>query len=198
MADPTGGNPRPATDRSAWRAQVGPAAGGDRAARAALYETFAPVVHGIVLALVGRQVAEDVTHDVFCSVFASLPRLRDADAFPGFVATAARNAARDVLRRRQRAPLAAPFDARQGDPVDPAAAPDERAAGRELAARVLAAIAALPEAYRETLTLRLVAGLSGAEIAERTGMTHGSVRVNLTRGMAQLRAALGDAVEERR
>ena len=62
----------------------------------------------------------------------------------------------------------------------------------------MAAIAALPEAYRGTLTLRLVAGLSGAEIAERTGMTHGSVRVNLTRGMAQLRAGLGDLVEERR
>ena len=49
------------------------------------------------------------------------------------------------------------------------------------------AIAALPEAYRETLMLRFVAGLSGPEIAERTGLTHGSVRVNLHRGVALLR-----------
>jgi len=36
-----------------------------------------------------------------------------------------------------------------------------------------------------------VEGLSGPEIAERTGLSAGSVRVNLHRGMALLRAALG-------
>jgi len=63
------------------------------------------------------------------------------------------------------------------------------------AARALSAIRALPEAYRQTLMLRLVEGLSGPEIAERTGLTHGSVRVNLHRGMQLLRDALdgGDA-----
>jgi len=43
---------------------------------------------------------------------------------------------------------------------------------------------------RETLILRLVEGLSGPEIAERTGLTPGSVRVNLHRGMQQLRERL--------
>jgi RNA polymerase sigma-70 factor (ECF subfamily) len=33
--------------------------------------------------------------------------------------------------------------------------------------------------------------MSGQEIAERTGLTHGSVRVNLHRGMQLLRAKLG-------
>ena len=56
---------------------------------------------------------------------------------------------------------------------------------------VLAAIHTLPAAYRETLILRLVEGLSGPEIAARTGMTPGSVRVNLHRGMKQLREKLG-------
>ncbi|MBK7861196.1 MAG: hypothetical protein IPJ65_21815 [Archangiaceae bacterium] len=49
----------------------------------------------------------------------------------------------------------------------------------------------LPEAYRETLAMRLIEGLTGPEIAERTGLTPGSVRVNLHRGMQQLKAALG-------
>jgi RNA polymerase sigma-70 factor (ECF subfamily) len=48
----------------------------------------------------------------------------------------------------------------------------------------------LSETYRETLILRLVEGMTGPEIAARTGMTHGSVRVNLHRGMEQLRAKL--------
>jgi RNA polymerase sigma-70 factor, ECF subfamily len=52
-------------------------------------------------------------------------------------------------------------------------------------------IRSLPETYRETLILRLVEGMTGPEIAARTGLTHGSVRVNLHRGMQQLRAKLG-------
>ena len=59
------------------------------------------------------------------------------------------------------------------------------------AARALEAIRALPDAYRQTLMLRLVEGMSGPEISARTGLTPGSVRVNLHRGMQMLRVALG-------
>ena len=45
----------------------------------------------------------------------------------------------------------------------------------------------MPEAYSETLTLRLVEGMTGPEIAARTGLTPASVRVNLHRGMKLLR-----------
>lgn len=55
----------------------------------------------------------------------------------------------------------------------------------------LEAIRSLPEAYRETLILRLVEGMTGPEIAARTGLTPASVRVNLHRGMKHLRAKLG-------
>ena len=39
--------------------------------------------------------------------------------------------------------------------------------------------------------MRLVEGMSGAEIAERSGLTPASVRVNLHRGMKLLREKLG-------
>ena len=64
------------------------------------------------------------------------------------------------------------------------------AAERADAHAALDAIRALPEAYRETLMLRLVEGLSGPEIATRTGLTPASVRVNLHRGMKLLREKL--------
>ena len=57
--------------------------------------------------------------------------------------------------------------------------------------RTLAAIRELPETYRETLIMRLVEGMSGPEIAERTGMKPRSVRVNLHRGFKLLRERLG-------
>jgi RNA polymerase sigma-70 factor (ECF subfamily) len=62
-------------------------------------------------------------------------------------------------------------------------------------AQVLAALRALPEAYQETMILRLVEGLTGPEIAEQTGLSPGSVRVNLHRGMRLLRERLGISEE---
>jgi RNA polymerase sigma-70 factor (ECF subfamily) len=56
---------------------------------------------------------------------------------------------------------------------------------------VLDAVRRLPEAYRDTLLMRLVEGMSGHEIADRTGLTPASVRVNLHRGMKLLRERLG-------
>ena len=47
-------------------------------------------------------------------------------------------------------------------------------------------VRSLPDAYRETLVLRLVEGMTGPEIATRTGLTPASVRVNLHRGMKLL------------
>ena len=56
---------------------------------------------------------------------------------------------------------------------------------------MLEAIRALPEAYRETLVMRLCEGMSGPEIAAATGLEPGSVRINLHRGMKLLREKLG-------
>ena len=71
-------------------------------------------------------------------------------------------------------------------PEDSAATPHESHQGRA----VLESVRALPDAYRETLILRLVEGMTGPEIAARTGLTEGSVRVNLHRGMKLLRDRL--------
>ena len=55
---------------------------------------------------------------------------------------------------------------------------------------VMDSIRGLPEAYRETLIMRLVEGMTGPEIADRTGLSPESVRVNLCRGMKMLREML--------
>ena len=44
--------------------------------------------------------------------------------------------------------------------------------------------------------LRFVAGLNGPEIAARTGLTHGSVRVNLHRGVEMLRKKLSEGSKD--
>ena len=148
-----------------------------------VYRRFAPVVHGIVLSRVGPADAEDLVQEVFALVHRKLDRLRDPAALPGWISTIARNRALDHVRSSRRRPRPVALD----DAVAGRAAPDE---GRELRERALALLSRLPEAFREALVLRLVEGLTGPEIAARTGMTPGSVRVHLCRGMALLRPLL--------
>ena len=57
---------------------------------------------------------------------------------------------------------------------------------------VLQALRALPERYREPLTLRLVEQMGGEEIARTLSLTHGTVRVYLHHGIRLLREQLGE------
>jgi RNA polymerase sigma-70 factor (ECF subfamily) len=149
---------------------------GDREAFGTLYARYARMVHGVLLAHVTGVEVDDLVQDVFLHALERLPALRDPGAFGGWLAAIARTHAVDHHRRPRTESL-------------PDDVPDSRP-DRAEAVWVMTAIRALPSAYRETLTLRLVEGMTGPEIAARTGLTEGSVRVNLCRGMAQLRARL--------
>jgi RNA polymerase sigma-70 factor, ECF subfamily len=155
---------------------------GDAAAFSAIFRHFAPIVHGTALARVGPSEAEDVVQETFLALHRALPALREAAALSSWLRTVATNAAVDRLRRRARTPAREPLGDREARPL-------AREDG-ELRQQVLARIQELPEAYRETLVWRLVEGLAGPEIASRTGLTPGSVRINLCRGMAMLRERL--------
>ena len=152
---------------------------GNTAAFEQLYFRYAPVVRSILLGRLAAADADDVLQEVFMTAHAKLESLREPAAFAGWIARIARNRAEDFRRG------AAETMQLDRDYAAPATQSDAAEA-----ARALAAIRALPVAYRETLTLRFVEGMSGPEIAARTGLTHGSVRVNLHRGMQLLRHAL--------
>jgi RNA polymerase sigma-70 factor (ECF subfamily) len=158
-------------------ALVRAAQAGDRAAFGAIYQQFARMVHGILLAHVPFGDAEDLMQDVFLRALQQMPSLREAAAFGGWLASIARHAAFDHHRRARPADILI-------EKVPGGARPDGEAF------EVLDRLRQLPETYRETLTLRLVEGMTGPEIAARTGMTPDSVRVNLCRGMKLLRERL--------
>ena len=151
---------------------------GDRDGFGQLYGLYAPLVHGILLARVPRAEVDDLVQDIFFHAFKKLHTLRDAAAFGPWIAMIARNRAVD-FHRRSRDTVEINDDLRGSDTHD------------SRAAEILELIRNLPEAYRETLVLRLVEGMTGPEIAARTGLTAASVRVNLHRGMKMLRERLG-------
>jgi RNA polymerase sigma-70 factor, ECF subfamily len=163
-------------------ALVRAAQGGDRAAFGQLYQRYVRMVHGVLLARVPSAAAEDLVHDVFLQALPRMSSLRDASRFAGWLAAIARNRATDFHRRSK-------SDSSIDD--EPGASENienpQRAVGVEDGMALLNAVRQLPEAYREPLILRFVEGMSGPEIAARTGLTHGSVRVNLHRGMQMLR-----------
>lgn len=158
---------------------------GDRAAFGRLYHRYARMVHGVLLAKVPIGEVDDLVQEVFMVALRRLSTLRETGSFGAWLAAITRNLANDYHRR------SVPEDQLTDDHADNYVACGNTGGDHEgPATEILEVVRRLPEAYRETLILRLVEGMTGPEIAARTGMTHGSVRVNLYRGMQQLRTKL--------
>ena len=151
---------------------------GDSDAFGELYKMYAPMVHGILLARLPRDEVADIVQEVFISAYKNLHTLRDKNAFGAWLAMITRNYAADFYRREK------PTEELSDDLIHNDKPQTE-------AREILSALRSLPEAYKETMILRLVEGMTGQEIAEQTGLKPESVRVNLHRGMRLLRQKLG-------
>lgn len=153
---------------------------GNQAAFDEFYRIFAPMVHGILLSKLPHNDVEDLVQEVFFSAYKNLHTLRDKAAVGGWLAMIARNRASEFYRNFK------PTEELSDDLPGKSTCKSE-------AEEILHAIRSLPETYSETLALRLIEGMTGPEIAERTNLTPESVRVNLHRGMKLLREKLGIA-----
>lgn len=174
-------NPMSVKAESVHCSLVTAARDGDRAAFGKLYEHHAKMVHAILLARVPRHEVDDLTQDVFLRAMRGLKSLRDPEAFGPWVAMIARKRAADFHR-----------DFRETVELIEEPASENSALPEALS--ILRLIQSLPEAYQETLLMRLVEGMTGPEIAVVTGITPESVRVNLCRGMKMLREQLNKEV----
>ncbi len=156
---------------------------GDNEAFGDLYRKFLPMVHGILLARLPYGEIEDVCQEVFLQAYRSIYTLRDNSAVGAWLAMIARNRSTEYYRRSK-----------------PTCVLTEDIRANETpfaeATEILEMIRTLPDAYRETLVLRLVEGMTGPEIAEQTGLRPESVRVNLHRGMKLLRERLENPVKK--
>lgn len=158
---------------------------GDPDAFSDLYQKYAPMVHGILLARVPRKEVDDLMQEVFLTAFRRIESLREAAAFGGWLAMITRNKANDYYRLHLSGQ-----ETETSDGMLMEYPSTEDASAETAAQEILAIIQTLPEAYRETLVMRLVEGLTGPEIADLSGLTPASVRVNLSRGMKMLREKL--------
>jgi RNA polymerase sigma-70 factor (sigma-E family) len=133
-------------------------------------------------------VAEQLAQDAFVRLHLRWGGLRNLDKAPAYLRSAVLNGARSHLRRRK---VSDRYDDRR-TVEPPMVTPEAAALGRAEQERVLAALRRLPERQREAVVLRYYLDLPEAEIAAAMGVSGGSVKTHLHRGLASLAAHLGE------
>ncbi len=132
-----------------------------------------------------REAAEDVTSEIFAKALTSFDTYRGKGSRRSWLFSIAHNAVIDAHRRKR------PLVSLDGlDEIeDDHDSPETVALNATEQGEVRALLRQLPDTQRQILELRL-AGLTGAEIADVLGRTHGSVKIAQVRAYRTLRVLL--------
>jgi RNA polymerase sigma-70 factor (ECF subfamily) len=175
-------------------------AAGDERALGTLYDRYSPLLHSVVLRIVGDpDDAEEVLEDAFWQAWRQAGRYEESrGGLSTWLVMIARSRAVDRVRSRRRLreeswealPPAA-------EPVDEAApSPFDAAGGDELRRIVGRAVATLPPEQRQAVEMAYFGGLSQTEIAAATGQPLGTVKTRARLALQKLRDALATLREE--
>jgi RNA polymerase sigma-70 factor, ECF subfamily len=168
---------------------------GDRAAFETLVRRTARLVFSRIYLETGDvHRSEDLVQETFLTAWRSIHHVSDPSGFRSWLLQVAHTTVIDAARRDSRKKRSA--GGRREDPEvlrlrpsdDPA--PPEVAGNEEARRKVLSVLRSLPEDYRRPLMLRYFAGADYESIGRELGLTNGSLRGLLSRGMHLLRAEL--------
>jgi RNA polymerase sigma-70 factor, ECF subfamily len=167
-------------------------ADGDQVAFAALYDMLSPRAFGLILrVLVDRSQSEEVLQEVFLEIWQSAARFApNRGQGRSWVLTIAHRRAVDRVRSAQ---ASTDRDVKAGF-RDIGVAHDGVAEEVELrieGQRVSQALATLPDAQREAITLAYFGGYSQSEIAALVGAPLGTVKTRMRDGLSRLRVEMG-------
>ena len=167
---------------------------GDPAALCRIYEKYRDGLLKVTAALLhDRSGVEDVLHDVFVDFARTTGKFRLRGSLKGYLSICVANRARDRNRTRRRHSGVNPDG--PNTPLAGADGPEHVAIGRELAVRLEAALADLPDEQREILVLHLQGELPFREIA---GLQEISINTAMSRyryGLDKMRLALNGEFE---
>jgi len=167
---------------------VAPIFGAERSERVSfeqILETHQRGVLRLCLRMLGDpEDARDGAQEVFLKAFRSLDQLRSDHPVRPWLYQIAVNVCRDRLRKRR------PVEALEGEPVQPGLNPEALASQDERRRLLLMELRSLPEAEREALVLRDLEGMETSEVARLLGKTEATVRSQVFKARAKLRARL--------
>ncbi len=167
-------------------------ADGDRSAFAAVYDALSARAFGLILrVLVDRAQSEEVLQEVFLEVWQSAARFTpNKGQGRSWVLTIAHRRAVDRVRSSQ---SSTDRDVRAGFRDMDVAYDDvsERVELKMEGRRVVDALATLPDAQKEALTLAYFGGYSQSEIATLVGAPLGTIKTRMRDGLSRLRMEMG-------
>jgi RNA polymerase sigma-70 factor (sigma-E family) len=148
---------------------------------AAAYDGMYRAAYRVAYRLLGqREDAADVAQEACARAYARWRHVSRYDSADGWVARVAGNLSIDLWRRRATASKHATVVADSGREFDGERVDLHRA------------LAALPRRQRQVVLLRFVADLPEAAVASAVGSSIGTVKSHASRGLAALRARLGN------
>jgi RNA polymerase sigma-70 factor, ECF subfamily len=177
-------------------------ASGDEAALTPLHDRYAGLVCGLVAHRLDRSVAEEITQDVFLTIWwkASTYDPGRGPLRPWLLQIAHARVLNELRRRGRRPQLVPDPDATQFDVVpDNAPLPEEEVWRRDRRAAVATAVNALPPPQRQALSLAYFDDLTQQQVADCLGLPLGTVKTRIRAGKQRLWLSLWPivAVESR-
>lgn len=173
---------------------------GDKEAFRALVVRHQRKVYAVALGIVkDPDLAWDVAQEAFVRVHGHLQDFKGDSAFTTWLFRITTHLAIDSVRRERASHKQDVDDVRESDLVEGSEGilasglgndPRENLLRRELAGKIQAALATLPEKHRTILVLREVEGLSYEELADRIGIHKGTVMSRLFHARKKMQAAL--------
>ena len=165
---------------------------GDRAAFEELVRRTSRLVYARLYLDTGRaDRVEDLLQETFLQAFRALRSLTDPAGFRPWLLAIAHNVLIDDARRAARQKRTAPpTELHLALLPSPEPSPVEAAERSELRQQVLSVLRSLPSEYQLPLTLRYIVGADYESIGEQLGLTNGSLRGLLHRGLKLFRDRL--------
>lgn len=144
-----------------------------------IYERYHAAAERVAMRILrSRPDAEDAVQNAFVQVIRHFEKFSEIPCKNqrAWIITVVRNEALMILRKRRRTV-----------PLEDWDAIESRAESVTGYAGLVSLFAALPETYRSVLEMKYILGYSGAEIAEKLGISEGAVNTRLSRGRELLR-----------
>ena len=170
---------------------IGKAQAGDRDALSMLVSAYWHPVYRFVSYKTGSsEDAQELTQETFFRAFRSLPNFRKTDAtFKTYLSHIALNLIRDFWRKKDRGPTLVDIaDYQESGPQDDL--PDIQAINLERREAIARVMQQLPGDQRQTVELRIIAGLPVRETAQAMGKSEAAIKMLQQRALKSLRVLL--------
>jgi RNA polymerase sigma-70 factor, ECF subfamily len=168
---------------------------GDSTALSILFNRHSRLVYGLALKILGNsQEAEDITQEIFLTLWRKASSNPDCRFFVRYLVTITRSRAIDKIRSRTRqTKLVERWGQTMISEATPEPTPVEQASFAERSTRIYNALLELPEKQRQVVELAYKEGLSQSEIARKINLPLGTVKTCTRQALLKLKRILLDS-----